>query len=372
MKKALLVLIAVLLAAVVFSASSNAADYAEDRSWYEGLWESVDGNTESLLRQLGIDEISAESFLSLSPGRVFSLIGEILSGQAVSPLRYCAAALLAAVIVSFTCSFLPETGAMRSRCETVGNLFILFTLLSGAGQALYESMPAVTATEDFMIMLVPVLTGIMGFAGSPTAALSWGGAVLAFAQTVSFFFSKYVPAAASLGTAVCAAANLSGETDFSGAAKTASKALTAVMGTAAGVFSAVLTVKNVIADSADTLGVKSAKLIVGQSVPIVGGAVADALGAVASGLSLIKNTMAVFAVLVLFLIDLAPVLRLLAWKFVFWFVGAAAGLLGRDRAAELTECLNCLLSVILAVILFNSAVFIVSLAIVVKLKGGTP
>ena len=371
MKKAVCVLMAAALCCALGAVLAGAAGTGEEQAWYGGLWESVDGNTRALLESLGIGELDPRSFLSLSPERVFSLIGETVSGEAVSPLRYCAAAVMAVATASFACSFLPENGAMRSRCETVGHLCVMFTLLSGVGQALYDSMPAVAATEDFMILLAPVLTGIMGFSGSPTLAMSWGGAVLFYAETVSAFFAGCVPAAAALGTAACAAANLNSETDFSGAAKTVSKAVTAAMGFAAGIFSALLAVKDVIAGAADSVSMKGARMIVGHSMPIVGSAVADALGTVAAGLSLIKNTVSVFAVIVLFLIDLVPVVRLLLWKFVLWLIGACANLMGRKRTAELTDCLNSLLSVILAVICFNSAVFIISIAIVTGMKGGT-
>lgn len=370
MKKAVLILLAAGLLCVLFCFPVKAAGMEEEESWYGDLWESVDDDTRSLLDRLGIEGISAQSFLTLSPDRIFSLIVELISGEAVSPLRYAAAAVLSVIITSFACSFLSENGAMRSRCETLGHLCVMFTLLCGIGRALREGMPAVGATEDFMIMLVPVLTGIMGFSGSPALALSWGGAVLAFSETVTAFFSAYIPAAAALGTAACAAANLNAGTDFSGAAKTVAKAVTVAMGFVAGVFTAVLTVKDVIASAADSVSVKSAKMIVGQSVPIVGGAVADALNAVAAGLSLVKNTAAVFGVIVLFLIVLVPVLRLLLWKFTFCFIGASAGLLGRKQVAELTDSLNGLLSVILAVICFNSAVFIVAVALVTGMKGG--
>ena len=367
MKKTVWILLAAALAAALLPLTAFAQTAEED--WYETLWESVDANTQELLEQIGIESVSPQRFLDLSPEKVFSLVADIVKGEAVSPFRYGAAALLAVVAASFSCSFLPEGGAMRSRCETVGHLCLMFTLLSGVGQALRESMPAVTATEDFMLLLVPLLTGLMGFSGSPAAALSWGGAVLAFAEGAGAFFAKCIPAASALGTAACAAANLNAETDFSGAAKTVCKAVSSVMAFAAGLFSAVLTVKNVIAGAADSVGMKGAKFVVGQGVPIVGGAVAEALNTVAAGLALVRNTAAVFAVIVLFLILLAPVLRLLVWKCVFRLIGTAAGMLGRKRAAELTDSLNSLLSVILAVICFNSAVFIVALALVMRLGG---
>ena len=369
MKKKTLILLAAVLFALLAALPVQASGLPEEEQWYGELWDSVDANTKELMGQLGLDGVSAEGLLSLTPGAVFSLIGGVLKGEAASPLRYCAAAVLLLVVSSFALSFLPENGAMRERCETVGHLCVLFALLSGAGQALRESMPAVTATEDFILALVPVFTGIMGFSGSPALALSWGGVVLAFAETVGAFFAKYIPALGALGTAACAAANLNTQTDLSGLAKLLAKAVTTVMGLAAGVFAAVLSVKDAIAGAADTVAMKSAKLLVGQGIPIVGGAIADALNSVAAGLGLVRNTVGVFAVAALFLIDLVPVLRLLLWKLVFYFLSAAGALLGQPKAAALTESLNSLLSVILAVICFNSAVFIVAVALVLRGKG---
>ena len=370
MKKKTLILLAAALLTVLAALPARAAALPEEEQWYGALWDSVDASTKELLGQLGLEGVSAEGLLSLTPGGVLSLIAGIVKGEAASPLRYCAASVLLLAVASFAASFLPEGGAMRERCETVGRLCVMFALLSGAGQALRESMPAVTATEDFILALVPVFTGIMGFAGTPALALSWGGVVLAFAETVGAFFAKYIPALGALGTAACAAANLNTQADLSGVARLLAKTVTTVMGIAAGVFTAVLSVKDVIAGAADTVGMKSAKLLVGQGIPIVGGAIADALNSVAAGLGLVRNTVGVFAVGVLLLIDLVPVLRLLLWKFAFRFIAAAGELLGRPRAAALTESLNSLLSVILAVICFNSAVFIVAIALVLRGKGG--
>ena len=368
MKKKTLILLAAALCVISAALPVRAAGLPAEEEWFGGLWDSVDANTKELLEQLGLEGVSAEGLLSLTPGGMLSLIVGIVKGEAVSPLRYCAVSVLLLAVAAFAASLLPE-GAMRERCETVGRLCVTFALLSGAGQALRECMPAVTATENFILALVPVFTGIMGFMGTPALALSWGGVVLAFAETVGAFFAKYVPALGALGTAACAAANLHTQTDLSGVARLLTRTVTTVMGIAAGVFTAVLSVKDVIAGAADTVGLKSAKLLVGKGIPIVGGAIAEALNSVAAGLGLVRNTVGVFAVGVLLLINLVPVLRLLLWKFAFRFIAAAGELLGRPRAAALTESLNSLLSVMLAVICFNSAVFIIAIALVLRGRG---
>ena len=371
MKKTVCILLIAAVGTLLFAFRAGAAETAtEEDAWFSELWDSVDADTRDLMEQLGVEGVDAQALLDVSPFSVFSLIGRLARGEAISPLQYGAAAVLTLVVAAFAQTFLPEGSAMRSRCETVGHLCVMFTLLAGAGQAVQESMPAVAATEDFILCLVPVFTGVIGMAGNPSLAVSWGGAVLAFAETVGAFFSKFVPAAGALGAAVCAAANLNAETDFSGAAKLAAKAVTSAMGFAAGIFTAVLAVKDVIAGAADTVGIKGLKFVVGQSVPVVGSAVADALNSVAAGLTLLRNTAGAFAVLALFLIDLVPVLRLILWKLAFRLIAAAAGVLGAKRAAELTEGLNSLLSVILAAVCFNSVVFIIAVALVINVKGG--
>lgn len=370
MKKGICIFLLVLTGILACTVSGRAALTEEEQdAWYASLWDSIGSDTKELLGQLGIETVDAESLMNVSVFQIFSLVGNIIRGQAASPLKYCAAAFLIIMTVAFGKTFLPEEGAMRSRYETVGHLCVMFALLAGAGQAVRESMPAVTATEDFIIGMVPVFTGVIGMSGNPSLALSWGGAVLAFAETVSAFFADFIPAAGALGTAVCAAANLNTEHDFSGMAKTAAKAVTTVMAFAAGVFTAVLSIKDVIAGAADSVGVKGLKFVIGHSVPVVGSAIADALNSMAAGITMIRNTAGAFAVLALFLIDLVPVLRLVLWKVSMRMIAAAAGLLGVKRAAELSDSLNCLLSVILGVICFNTAVFIIAVSLVIKVKG---
>ncbi|MBQ6067800.1 MAG: hypothetical protein IJK89_13400 [Clostridia bacterium] len=371
MKKTVFILLIAAVGTFLFAFRVGAAENApEEDAWFAGLWDAVDANTRDLMEQLGIEGVDAQALLNVSPLDIFTLVGKLARGEATSPLRYAAASVLILTIASFAQTFLPEGGAMRPRCETVGHLCVMFALLAGAGQAVRESMSAVTATEDFILCLVPAFTGVIGMAGNPVLALSWGGAVLAFAETVGAFFAKFVPAAGALGAALCASANLNAETDLSGAAKLAAKAVTSAMGFVAGIFTAVLTIKDVIAGAADTVGMKGLKFVIGQSVPVVGSAVADALNSVAAGLTLLRDTAGAFAVLALFLIDLVPVLRLILWKLSFRLIAAAAGVFGAKRAAELTEGLNSLLSVILAAVCFNSAVFIIAVATVIRVKGG--
>ena len=371
MKQTVCILLIAAMGTLLFAFRAGAADtVSEEDAWFVELWDAVDADTRDLMEQLGVESVDAQALLDVSPLDIFTLIGRLARGEATSPLQYAAASVLFLVIAAFAQTFLPEGSAMRPRCETVGHLCVMFALLVGAGQAVRESMPAVTATEDFILCLVPAFTGVIGMAGNPALAFSWGGAVLAFAETVGAFFAGFVPAAGALGAAVCAAANLNAETDISGAAKLAAKAVTSVMGFVAGIFTAVLTVKDVIAGAADTVGMKGLKFVIGQSVPVVGSAVADALNSVAAGLTLLRDTAGAFAVLALFLIDLVPVLRLILWKLSFRLIAAAAGVLGAKRAAELTEGLNSLLSVILAAVCFNSAVFIIAVATVIRIKGG--
>ena len=367
MKKGLLLCCAV-LAYFCFPCAALAGTY-DAEEWCPGLWDGVDAGTKELLEQMGVGGVDAEGFLNLSPDRIASVISGIVRGEAASPLRFGAAAVLAVVLTALGQALLPETGAMRSRCDMAGRLCLTAILLSGAGQALYESMAAVTATEDFMVLLIPVFTGVIGFSGNPTLAISWGGAVLAFAETVTAFFARYVPAAGALGAAACAAASLNAESDFSGAAKLIGKAVAAVMGFVACVFTGVLGIRDVVAAAADSVGIKGMKFIVGQSVPILGSAVSDALNSVAAGLAMVRNTVGAFALLALFFINLAPMIRLLLWKFTFLFCAAAGRLLSAGRTAELADSLNSLLSVVLGVICFNGAVFIIALALVIHTAG---
>lgn len=106
---------------------------------------------------------------------------------------------------------------------------------------------------------------------------------------------------------------------------------------AAAVFTALLGMQGILAQSADSFALKTGKFVVSSGIPVVGKAISDALGTVLAGLHLMKATVG-FAVIAVTAAQFVPVLMQCAiYQAVFTAAHAVAAALGVKRAARLLD-----------------------------------
>lgn len=91
------------------------------------------------------------------------------------------------------------------------------------------------------------------------------------------------------------------------------------------VFTGLLSIQSIVGTSADTLGVKAAKFVVSNFVPIVGSAVADAYTTMRSGLGLLRGATGAFGIIALCVTLLPPILETLCLYLAMTAGGSGGG-----------------------------------------------
>lgn len=349
--------------------TAGALSPPEESSLYADVFGTVDSETAELLEKLGLFSLSPENLLEITPSAVFSLIGEIFRGESESPFTTGAVIILILIAAGIFLG-LTEGGAYAELTRTVGAMCLMFALIRSSSGILSESMSSVRLTGDFMLGLIPLFAGVISFSGNPALALTFNTAVLGFAEGISGLFSQGIPLVAAISTSAAVSSVINPLADLSEVGRLFNKTVNLVMGFASGVFTAVLSLKSVIASAEDTLGLKGLKFFIGNGIPIVGGAIGDALNTAAAGLLLVKNSIGIFAVIVLFLINLPAFVRLVMWKLSLRMIAFSAELMRFPEVSQLAEALNGLFSVIMGVICFNMFTYIISVAAVLAVKTG--
>lgn len=128
-------------------------------------------------------------------------------------------------------------------------------------------------------------------------------------------------------------------------------------------FSFVLGLQNSLAQSADSLGIKSIKLVLGGLVPIIGGAVSDSLGTIAGGFGVLKSAGGSVAIIIIILLLAPTLIGLLLRRFALLFCKTAADMLGCTGEAGLIEDIGSVISMLVAFAFAISTGFIYSLTL---------
>lgn len=371
MKRTAVVFFLVLLL-LCFGAFSAAAvqDELFDAAAQTGdqLFALVDDETGQTLSSFGLDDFSPESVFDVSWQSVRAFFSNTLSASLNAQWRSFTVSL-SLLLVLAVCGVLlagsdgADAFELFSLCAvTVHTAGSLHTYVSAAASVLQTA-------AGFMKGFVPVYAALLAFSGRAGAALSYQTLCFSLAQGISAFASGWcVPL---LGLFFCLAISFSlNETIRTPAFLSGvNKAASVVLGLAAGLFSGVLSVRNVLAGAADTVAGKSARFLVSSLVPVVGSAISDAYSAVVGSIDLIKGSAVVFAFFALLVLHLPVLLQLLLCRVGCGVLASFSQMLGQSRLSVLYQSFACGVRLLLLFTVFECFLLLIATGLTLQLHG---
>ncbi len=369
MKRAAALLLLPLLAALccfpAFAAEDALADAADETG--EALFSLLDDETAALVEAFGADGFSPSKVFDVSWDAIGAFFSETFGDALRGQWRSFALSLALLLFVACLRTLLHRDGA-----DAAFDLLSLCAVTTQTAAALHTFVSAAAATLQtagtFMQGFIPVYAGLLAFSGHAGAALSYQMLSFALAQGISAFASRLcVPL---LGLFFCLSIAFScGDTvrapSFLGAVN---KGTALLLGLFSGVFTGVLSIRQVLFRAADSAALKGARFLVSSLVPVVGGAMSDAYSAVLCSIDLIKGSAVVFAFLVLLAVHLPVVLALLMSCLACAALKTAASLLGEEKLAALYQSFETGVRLLLLLNVFECFLLLITTGLTLQLR----
>ena len=127
-----------------------------------------------------------------------------------------------------------------------------------------------------------------------------------------------------------------------------------------------LSVQTSLSAGADGVAMKSAKMLAGRAIPVVGGAVGDTLRTVAGSIVYLKSTVGAVGILAVALVLLPPLCTVVLYRLGIIAASACADLLGCSTEGKLLEAFVTVYGYLLAVMCICSVTTIFLLTLFVK------
>jgi stage III sporulation protein AE len=245
---------------------------------------------------------------ALAIAAIMHNLGRSIDGAGLSPaLRICSVgAIASAVLYTFYADI-----------ERLGELFEKLWVMLGA--------------------MIPVTSGIWAMGGNVTTAASggaWFYVMLNVCQTV--IAGSVIPVCAVIATlAICDSA--SEEVKVGRVLAAVKRIYNFLLGFLMTLLLALLSAQTTLCASADTVSARSARLMSGTLIPIVGGSVGETLRTLAGGVSYLKDLFGIAGVLMIAMLVLPQALAFLLKRFVFLILAGIADMLGCSVEARLLE-----------------------------------
>ena len=339
-----------------------------EASGAEELQQALPEETRDILHELGIDGIDLYALLRASPRDIIGVLFGMLQGGLGKVLKSGIMALSVLLMLSFSFAVLPEDEKTRHTLEVAGSMLALLLLLPGLAELMRGAAAVVKTGSNFSLLLIPILAGVITAAGNPALALSYHTLTFAAAQGLSQLADGVVVPCTGIVLGLSFVDGAAKDAKLSAVAGTIKKTVIGAFAILAGLFSALLSIKSLIANTADALVVKGVKVVAG-SIPLVGGALSEACGAILSSVSLVKGAIGGFA-LIAALVMYAPILiELLLWSVMLKLLGAAGELFSLDKTAGVFKSAAYAVAILGACVVFSAALLLISTGLVLTIRN---
>ena len=297
---------------------------------------------------------------------------DILQSAVRAPIKLLAEVTAVLILAALVRSVVPSdvSGGTASIIDLAASACIFILCVPALASVTEYSQKAFTDAAQYLTSFVPIFAGIVAACGQAGSAAVYSGLFFTAAMAVSHLFSSVGVPFLRMLLSLSAVACVDSGVDVDSLAKQLAVWVKRGLAVGAAVFTALLGMQGILAQSADSLALKTGKLIVSSSIPVVGKAMSDALGTVLAGLHLMKATVG-FAVVAVTAASFIPVLTQCAvYQAAFAVARALAAGLGVRRAEKLLDGFSNCMGLCMAMCGLFGFMVLTSTILMVILGGG--
>ncbi len=299
----------------------------------------------------------------------FELAFETAKSEFAQPLKLFLTVIVILLASSVARGISQTQDGVPKTLDTVLTIVFFVVLLVPVLSMQSTLVEAVTDCKDFIASFTMVFVSLLmagGQVGTATVATAFfSGSFYLLSEVLSYIVIPLAGIYLALrSTALCVTT-----IEFKSIAELVRKAARYIMLALATVFTGILGMQSIISGAADSVAIKTGKFLVGSGVPIIGSVVQDALSAVLGGISSLKATAGITAVIAVFVMFAPLLVQCVLYSVVFAVSAAAAEISGSDKTMKLMQAAGVAMEIYFSSIVLLFFIITVSV-ITLMLTGG--
>lgn len=370
-------IIVFVVSAVLFIALSSLSVFAETVS---DITEELEINTEIATDELSPEAedklselgISADNTDAITDITVMDVL-EYIAASFMDKLKYPITIFVSLLCVIIANSMIENTGDCVCS-KSLENVYGIIGVLISTGIITEPVLSCINSTAEalysggnFMIGYVPVFAGITASSGGFTSAAAYNLTVLISAEAAVQIASNYVLPAMSVCMSLGIIESVNPTFSLTTLTQGITKAVKFVLGFIMTVFIGLLSLQSIIGASADTIGVKAAKYLASNFIPVVGSAVAEAYTTLKSSLGILRGGVGFFGIAAIFLTVVPPLIEIIAMRAAFAAAEMIGEVFGNKKLCILLKNSSNVLSILFSLLICFAVMLIISTALLMMI-----
>ena len=309
------------------------------------------------------DEYGTETDFS----RVFHVIRDSL-GEYLKTVTKSVLLLLSVVILSSVfSSYCGGTGTLQSALSYASVLAVSCVAFSMLKSVFTFAADTLSSLCRYMTAFLPVAASLYTLGGSVTTGVAGSSALLAFLSIAGGFVSDFLFPLMQGGFILALAGALPNTNALRSVANLAKSALTTLLAFVFSIFDMVMYLQTVITAKADSFAFRTVKFASGAFIPVIGNMLGDAARTVSASAGVVRATVGGAGIITLLAVTLPSVIFTLLYKLGILLSAMLARALGCENESRLLYDINSILAVLLAIQLGVSVMFIIAVALFIRI-----
>lgn len=359
--------IVVLLSISTMTVSAEESELIYD---FSDLYSSISDDAKRSLENIGTESIDANSLSQISFDSIINEIINISSENISSPLKglitITALLLLSSIISSYKNSL---SNDITTAINIITALCVTSAVVLPTVSVIKSAEDVISSASNIMLAYVPVMTAIMSFSGNAVSSASYHSMMIVAGEGIGQLSSKVIVPLLNMFLGISVTSSVAPNVNLTGFTSMISKTVKWVLSFAMAIFTALLSLKQIITTSLDDVSSKAVRFTLSSFIPVVGSALSDAYKTVQGSVSLLKSGVGVFVIIAIAVVFLPVVIQCIIWILTLWLSKSTAEVLNLSQTAKLLENVSIVFSTLLAILLCIMSVYIISTTIVLLIGG---
>lgn len=302
---------------------------------------------------------------NLTSQNVFKHISQFLKDGAQTPIKAGSGSIAIIILISLI-NALSGVSETSKAAVFICSLSLTVFLSTQVYSAISASVSAIKGTSTFMLSFVPMYAGIVAVSGGVSTSVAMNALLLSATEAVSILASYIIVPVMSGYLAISVCSSVSPLVSSNAVGDSLKKIALWILSLISTVFLGVLSIQTALNSSADSLALRTSKFIIGTTVPIAGQVLSEATSTVTASMQLLRSTVGIYGVLALCFFFLPLLAELLLWRVTMMVLTVISEILETGKATGIFKAVDSMLSLLIGVILLVSALFIISLTVVIN------
>lgn len=328
--------------------------------------------TKEVFKDIDISELMSSAIAGKVDNKlVYSSILTLFGKEIISSIKLMAGILVIVVIHSILKSIVESLGNEEASNITyyVEYILIVTLIMSNFSNLIAAVENSITNMIGFVNSLVPILLALIISTGS---AVSSGiiqpillFSIVFIGNTINIVIIPIVVISTVMGII----SNISDKIEINKLSKFLQSTTLWVLGIITTVIVSALSLEGSLASSVDGVAIKGLKAATSGLVPVVGKTLGDSISTVLGCTSIIKNAVGFVGIIVIIGICVVPIIRLTVLTLLYSFTAAICEPIADKHIVNVLEQIAGSFKFILGVMFFVAVLFIVGIAITLKVSN---